>query len=355
MMLRKICSAMLAFSMVLTPVSVFAQDGSNPSILSEDGKLTEGIGNITQVNNLYQGFYVPLNQPITVNYKIESSGEHNGESVDPTNHVVKQTMYWNGEQVYTAPAGGYYTNEFTPTTLGSGYIETTWDNGMTEKDGIATLLFVIVNYYDEDTMEELQNYKYIPLTNISFYSGSYDGISPTTWDASSLDQLAIDGYTYSRSENITGALTSVSGEYNVYANVYYKKQFIITYTDGVDNEEVFADQTTKVSRNAQTPAYNGTPTRKGYEFIGWSPKVETTVTQDATYVAQWKKVDTKQDTEDHKATPSNTEEKKKVTNKKVEAKKTSEVKTGIENNLGLYVSMLGFAMAASVIVCTKKK
>ncbi len=65
------------------------------------------------------------------------------------------------------------------------------------------------------------------------------------------------------------------------------KKFTVTYTDGVENEEVFADQTYTVKENDPTPAFDGTPTREGYVFLGWEPEVAETVTGDATYVATW--------------------------------------------------------------------
>ena len=65
------------------------------------------------------------------------------------------------------------------------------------------------------------------------------------------------------------------------------KEFTVTYTDGVENEEVFADQTYTVKEGNPTPAFNGTPTRTGYKFLGWEPTVATTVTANATYTAKW--------------------------------------------------------------------
>ena len=65
------------------------------------------------------------------------------------------------------------------------------------------------------------------------------------------------------------------------------KEFTVTYTDGVENEEVFADQTYTAKENDPTPAFDGTPTREGYVFLGWEPEVAETVTGDATYVATW--------------------------------------------------------------------
>ena len=61
----------------------------------------------------------------------------------------------------------------------------------------------------------------------------------------------------------------------------------MTYTDGVDGEEVFADQSYTVPAGSATPAFSGTLNRTNYKFIGWEPDVADTVTADVTYVAQW--------------------------------------------------------------------
>ena len=66
--------------------------------------------------------------------------------------------------------------------------------------------------------------------------------------------------------------------------------YTVTYTDGVENEEVFADQVySDLRKDSATPAFNGTPTRTGYTFAGWEPEVAETVTQTVTYVAKWEK------------------------------------------------------------------
>lgn len=70
----------------------------------------------------------------------------------------------------------------------------------------------------------------------------------------------------------------------------HAQMFTVTYTDGVDNEEVFKDQVYKVAKGSATPGFDGdTPTRSGYTFMGWSPTVAETVTADVTYIAQWKR------------------------------------------------------------------
>ena len=68
-----------------------------------------------------------------------------------------------------------------------------------------------------------------------------------------------------------------------------KPKYTVTYTDGVKDEVVFEDQTETVEEGMPTPQFNnGTdPVREGYNFTGWKPEVDQTVTADATYTAQW--------------------------------------------------------------------
>ena len=73
-------------------------------------------------------------------------------------------------------------------------------------------------------------------------------------------------------------------------------KYTVTYTDGVENEEIFKDQVYEGLLSGEaTPKFDGRePTRKGYIFAGWKLAVADTVTGNATYVAQWKKLDAAQ-------------------------------------------------------------
>ena len=67
-----------------------------------------------------------------------------------------------------------------------------------------------------------------------------------------------------------------------------KPDVTVTYTDGVEDEEVFKDQVYTVKVGDPTPAFEGgEPTRAGYKFLGWEPAVAETVTGNAVYTAQW--------------------------------------------------------------------
>ncbi len=73
--------------------------------------------------------------------------------------------------------------------------------------------------------------------------------------------------------------------------------YTVTYTDGVDNEVVFADKEFKnLLAGGITPTI-AAPTRDGYNFKGWNPEVAATVTGDATYTATWEKKTTPTDPE----------------------------------------------------------
>ena len=78
--------------------------------------------------------------------------------------------------------------------------------------------------------------------------------------------------------------------------VHVTEVYTVTYTDGVENEEVFADQVySDLRKDSTTPAFNGTPTRTGYTFAGWEPEVAETVTANATYTAKWTPVEPTRD------------------------------------------------------------
>ena len=117
--------------------------------------------------------------------------------------------------------------------------------------------------------------------------------------------------------------------------------FTVTYTDGVDNEEIFKDQTYTVESGKTTPAFNGTPTRKGYTFAGWKPAVAATVTSNATYEATWKSDSATTTPSDNK--PSTGETTSPNTVNGTTSPKTGEttsLKTGDNSNLALWFAVL---------------
>ena len=67
-----------------------------------------------------------------------------------------------------------------------------------------------------------------------------------------------------------------------------EKTYTVTYKDGVKGK-AFKEQVYEgLAYGVETPKFDGKPTRKGYTFAGWTPKVTDTVTKDVTYTATWK-------------------------------------------------------------------
>ena len=129
-----------------------------------------------------------------------------------------------------------------------------------EMDQKTEISFKLVNY-------EINGYSFV-YTNSTGEAGVTDGRASAV--------------IYSNGSGYNGDGTN--GHY--FTNLY-KILHTITYTDGVDGSELFPDQKYTVTVNSTTPAFDGTPTREGYTFTGWSPKVAETVTGNVTYTAQW--------------------------------------------------------------------
>lgn len=120
------------------------------------------------------------------------------------------------------------------------------------------------------------------------------------------------------------------------------EKYAVTYTDGVDGEEIFKDQTYTVESGKATPAFNGTPARKGYTFAGWKPAVAATVTSNATYEATWK-------SDSATTTPSDN---------KPNTGETTSPKTGDTSNIVLWAALLFVScgtLAGTLVIDKKKK
>ncbi len=125
------------------------------------------------------------------------------------------------------------------------------------------------------------------------HSGLSAGVSTPAFNGTpSRDGYEFSGWTPEVAGIVTGNAT--------YTAVWTKKPdtplpspavtYTVTYTDGVKNETVFGDQVhSGLSAGVSTPAFNGTPSRDGYEFSGWTPEVAGIVTGNATYTAVWTK------------------------------------------------------------------
>ena len=129
--------------------------------------------------------------------------------------------------------------------------------------------------------------------------------------------------------------------------------FTVTYTDGVDGEEIFPDQSYTVESGKTTPAFNGTPTRKDYTFTGWKPAVAATVTGNATYEATWKS-NSATTTSSGNTSSGNTSSAGKTSS----TGKTTSPKTGDASNVLPWFALLfisGGAAIGTTVISRKKK
>lgn len=133
------------------------------------------------------------------------------------------------------------------------------------------------------TVDEMTAFKDGKMVSHELNSNYTDGFKDNAYTVTSGDWVLGDDGTYTR--NVTKVC-----KYCGHKVEGTQAGYSVTYTDGVENEEIFENQTAIVPKDETTPAFNGeTPSREGYSFKGWDPKVEKTVTKNVTYTAVWEK------------------------------------------------------------------
>lgn len=161
-------------------------------------------------------------------------------------------------------------------------------NGWTNLKCMVYDKYQVVYFQSEEALRDFQN-DHSKTEGRLYSTTALFGSTLPTADAPTPTRT---GYTFKfwsregQNGDVTGQ--TVNGWTNLYA-VWEKNTYTVTYTDGV-NGEAFADQVYTAKYEDTTPAFEGTPTRKGFVFDGWTPEVAETVTDNATYTAQWKPV-----------------------------------------------------------------
>lgn len=161
-------------------------------------------------------------------------------------------------------------------------------NGWTNLKCMVYDKYQVVYFQSEEALRDFQNDHSKTEGRLYSTTAPFGSTHPTA-DAPTPTRT---GYTFKfwsregQNGDVTGQ--TVNGWTNLYA-VWEKNTYTVTYTDGV-NGEAFADQTYTAKYEDATPTFEGTPARKGFVFDGWNPEVAETVTDNATYTAQWKPV-----------------------------------------------------------------
>ena len=189
-------------------------------------------------------------------YSFSNDGSDWNSAYNGTGQTISvNRLLTKGETVGNKIIYNIYAN-FNPTinaTAGTG--GTITDNGVTE-----------VNYGD---------------------SKQYDITADAGQDIAS---VSVDGQDISNAvgkDNFSYTFENVREPHTIDVT-FTNELYTVTYTDGVDNEEIFKDQSyVDLLSGTKTPKFNGEPKRTGYVFTGWTPEVTETVTQTVTYSAQW--------------------------------------------------------------------
>lgn len=161
-------------------------------------------------------------------------------------------------------------------------------NGWTNLKCMVYDKYQVVYFQSEEALRDFQN-DHSKTEGRLYSTTALFGSTLPTADAPTPTRT---GYTFKfwsregQNGDVTGQ--TVNGWTNLYA-AWEKNTYTVTYTDGV-NGEAFADQAYTAKYEDATPAFEGTPARKGFVFDGWNPEVAETVTDNATYTAQWKPV-----------------------------------------------------------------
>ena len=152
-------------------------------------------------------------------------------------------------------------------------LENSFDIGVVTKEETSGEYFCNITVHADKYVKKYNEY----LKDHTLETEGQTGTITLNWDAA--------GKQWKYTENKLPITFTVKCE-TVTEETYYT----VTYTDGVGGA-AFANQVQRVKRGNPTPAFDGTPSRSGYTFTGWTPAVTDTVTDNVTYTAQWKNND----------------------------------------------------------------
>ena len=130
-------------------------------------------------------------------------------------------------------------------------------------------------YYEHEGKYSSVPSKSVPMT----------GTTDTQATVKAEDYLPTSGYVFDQSAaNVLSG--TIAGDNSLVLKVYYKQVFKVTYAPG--DHGSFKSQTYTVSYGNQTPGFSGDKTANGnYRFTGWDKTIESKVTGDIVYTAQW--------------------------------------------------------------------
>ena len=299
-------------------------DGVDNEVIFEDqayGDLLPGAytpefsGTPTRKGYAFAGWSPSLSKIVTgdttytATWKVDSN--NNGKADDEEEKYT--VTYTDGvsdeevfkDEVYKDLLSGTKTPEFTGTTVREGYVFGGWSTGVSETvtgNVTYTATWKVDSNNNGKADDEEEKYTVTYTDGVSdeevfkdeVYKDLLSGTKTPEFTGTAVREgYVFGGWSTAVSETVTGNVTytatwKVDSNNNGLADDEEEK-YTVTYTDGVSDEEVFKDQVYKdLLSGTKTPGFNGTPTREGYTFTGWTPKVSDTVTGNVVYEATWK-------------------------------------------------------------------
>ncbi|MFR6043096.1 MAG: InlB B-repeat-containing protein [[Ruminococcus] lactaris] len=319
--------------------------------------------------------------------------DKNNNGIDDNEETKYTVTYKDGvdgevfaDQVYGNLLSGVATPAFEGTPTREGYVFKGWEPSVAEKvTGDATYAATWGEDKNNNGIDDNEETKYtVTYTDgvdgevfaDQVYGNLLSGVATPAFEGTpTREGYVFKGWEPSIAEKVTGDVTYVArwGEDKNNNGIADDEEtkYTVRYTDGVDEEVIFADQVYgNLLSGVDTPAFKGTPTREGYVFKGWKPAVAEKVTGDVTYVAVWEKAkdnngDTKPgDTKPGDTKPGNTKPgNTKPGNTKPNTTTNSSTKAGTSArspktsdtaNLALWMALL-VVSGGSMVINKKKK
>jgi len=388
-----------------TKYTVTYKDGVDGEEVFADqvyGNLLSGVatpafeGTPTRTGYVFKGWNPEVAATVTGNatYVARWAEDKNNNGIADDEETKYTVRYTDGvdeevifaDQVYRNLLSGVDTPAFKGTPKREGYVFKGWNPAVAEKvTGDATYAATWGEDKNNNGIDDNEETKYTvtykdgvdgEVFADQVYGNLLSGVATPAFEGTpTREGYVFKGWEPSVAEKVTGDVTYVArwGEDKNNNGIADDEEtkYTVRYTDGVDEEVIFADQVYgNLLSGVDTPAFKGTPTREGYVFKGWKPAVAEKVTGDVTYVAVWEKAkdnngDTKPgDTKPGDTKPGNTKPgNTKPGNTKPNTTTNSSTKAGTSArspktsdtaNLALWMALL-VVSGGSMVINKKKK
>jgi len=387
-----------------TKYTVRYTDGVNDGVIFADqvyGNLLSGVdtpafkGTPKREGYVFKDWNPSVAEKVTgdVTYVATWGKDKNNNGIDDNEETKYTVTYKDGvdgevfaDQVYGNLLSGVATPAFEGTPTREEYVFKGWEPAVAEKvTGDATYAATWGEDKNNNGIDDNEETKYtVTYTDgvdgevfaDQVYGNLLSGVATPAFEGTpTREGYVFKGWKPAVAEKVTGDVTYVAtwGEDKNNNGIADDEEtkYTVRYTDGVDEEVIFADQVYgNLLSGVDTPAFKGTPTREGYVFKGWKPAVAEKVTGDVTYVAVWEKAkdnngDTKPgDTKPGDTKPGNTKPgNTKPGNTKPNTTTNSSTKAGTSArspktsdtaNLALWMALL-VVSGGSMVINKKKK